>query len=410
MEAVFSSTDKQSFDLKLARALRSMLQTKPLYYFILSKVEKIYDPTFKAPAAVSLNRKTMKIKLILNPLFMKDFTADDLKILLEHEALHLAFNHLFSARKYSQKLLNQAMDYIINDNIPEFVARYSELLSENPSNKILANCCLAPRLSHIPELKNVDIKTMTTNALAAILAKHQVDEQQGFDEHSPEGEPTDGSSDDGSSGSQIDQAAVDKIMKEAFKEAEARPEGIGQIPGQIQSRVKEITKSKTNYKLVLQSFVGTLKDSEYEKTWARRSRRYPDQVKGKRTIYQPLLVIVIDTSGSMEGQKIKNAIAGEVKAISAVCKECWVIVGDTAETFRVQIKGGRMNTEISFKGGGGTDLQFGFDFAKKMKADGIVCYTDGLIPPPRLFGIKSIFCIYPNGKEVEGQKNIIMEV
>lgn len=413
------------FDLRVAQAMRLMLRTQPLYYFVLAQIEKIYNEKFSDAAAVTLNRRTHKIKMILNPLIMVDFTVEDLKIVFEHEVLHLAFFHLYSKNKFSSRLFNQALDYIVNDNIPDLVARYEELMSKTPSNDVLARCCLAPKIAHYPELKDVIIAKMNSFDLAEILEKHNAPEQKSFDNHEQSGEDSDensenrhqddnenqGQSDD-KADSRIRQSAIDKLMVDAYKSALALgKQGIGNLPAEIKLRLDELTKSSTNYRLIQQLFVGSLRSPEVERTWTRRSRRYPDLVKGKRHIFHPKLVFVIDTSASMDDPKVRSAIAGEIKALSQVCKDCWIIAGDTKETFRTQVKNGRLKAELAFKGGGGTDLQFGFNFAKSLNADGVICYTDGYLPPTmNSLGIKTLFCIYPNGKDVPNHKNIKMSV
>jgi hypothetical protein len=48
--------------------------------------------------------------------------------------------------------------------------------------------------------------------------------------------------------------------------------------------------------------------------------------------------------------------------------------------------------------------------AKEKDVDGVLCYTDGYIDPVQTHGIKSLFCIYPGGRDVPNHKNIKMAV
>jgi predicted metal-dependent peptidase len=416
---VLSTKQLEEFEFKVAKAMHLLLTTKPLYYYMLSKINRSIDANFQAPAAVTMDKKTYQLKLVLNPVKLAECTARDLKIVCEHEVLHLCFQHLFNMHRFTADVYNQAADYIINDNIEDLVRRYDELLGPTPSNALFSRICLAPVIkAQIPELKDVRIAEMDSISLYHILMKNKEKspKRELMDDHSgTEGGPgtpgeAEGDEKKHNPSQSIPQSIVDQIMKDAAKEAQSHKEQ-GNIPASIQNRINELTKSNTNYRQVLQNFVCSLKQTEKERTWTRRNRKYPDQVRGRREVYRPVLVIVIDTSGSMTDERVRRAIAGEIEACSRVCGDLWVIVGDMYETFRLQIKQGKFVFEnLAFTGGGGTDLQFGWDAAKKLNADGILCYTDGYIPSFESHGIKTLFCIYPQGKDIFGHKNIKMTV
>ena len=408
---VLTGKQKDAFEFKVAKAMHLLLSSKPLYYYMLAKLNRSTNPDFPAPAAVVMDKTSFQIKLVLNPVMLAECTPQDLKIVFEHEVLHLCFKHLFNITKFNASVYNQAADYIINDNIEDLVARYEELLGPAPSNKLFSKLCLAPVLQKaIPELQDKRIAQMDSLTLYKLLMENQdkTPQQNLMDSHDGKDMGEDG---EGSTpGKSIPQSLVDKLMSDAAKEASAHKDQ-GRLPAEVEARVKELTKSKTDYKRLLKNFVSTLKHPEKQRTWLRRNRKYPVEVRGKRDTFLPKLVIIIDTSGSMVSEKVHQAIAGEIKACSQTCGEIWVIAGDTKETFRLKITGSKFKVEsLKFTGGGGTDLQFGWTAAKLLKADGVICYTDGYISSFEAYGKNTLFCIYPGGKDVPGFKNIKMEI
>jgi predicted metal-dependent peptidase len=400
--------------------MRLLLKNSPLYYFILRSINRKYDSNFRAPAAVAMDKQTKQVSLILNPVMLEAFTPEDLKIVFEHEALHLVFKHLFASHHYSASLYNQATDYIINDNIPDLVQRYQELASATPSNEIFAKCCLAPFIAHLPELTGRKVRDMNSLELAEILKKHSVPSKTNFDDHNAgqqDGDtPEDGrqssgpDQDDGLT--QVSKPSADRIIQAAVEEASSRAEGLGNLPAFVMDHVLQYTKSNVNYKRIKQMFLNSVKELECERTWARANRKYPNQIRGKRTPSRPVLLAVIDTSGSMRDERIHQAIAGEIKALSAVSSELWVVTGDVREIMRMNVRGGKFKMEdLVFTGGGGTNLQFGIEAAKEIHADGVIFYTDGLdLPNINPKGLKLLFCIYPGGQAVKGHKNIKLPV
>lgn len=95
-------------------------------------------------------------------------------------------------------------------------------------------------------------------------------------------------------------------------------------------------------------------------------------------LYTPKLevAVIVDTSGSMGKNELKNAIsetAGILKAVGGSVKFC-ACDADTDGSFEVRKP---LDLAKRLKGGGGTDMRPAFEAVAKDKSNMIVCITDG---------------------------------
>jgi predicted metal-dependent peptidase len=198
---------------------------------------------------------------------------------------------------------------------------------------------------------------------------------------------------------------IRKAIKDAANDALSTQKSFGNMPSNLSKEIFEMLKSKTNYLQIIQSFATSVKDSDRTRTWTRQHRKYPNQTPGRRREYKPTLIMGLDTSGSMWSDKIQTLMTSEIKALKEVCSSLWLVMGDTCEAARIDLNDKDFDvTKFKLKGGGGTDLQFIFDAAKELKADGIICHTDGYIPDFEGHNIQTMFFIYPGGHEVKPDK------
>lgn len=116
-------------------------------------------------------------------------------------------------------------------------------------------------------------------------------------------------------------------------------------------------------------------------SYARRSRRQDrrDKIILPGTVkYTPNLSVVLDTSGSMQNQA--NWVAGILQDLSKMQTHVTLIDCDAAvhatralHTWRDILKS---------RGGGGTDMREGIDYATRVGADMIIVLSDGYTPWP----------------------------
>lgn len=452
----------KNFDLLISQALRILFIESRFFYFVLAQVPKVITKDLPAPGGVGYDRGSDTVKLYLNPDYLEHMTPGVLATLLEHEACHLAFSHMFHLKNppkgISPKTLNQAQDYVINDNIPSLYNNYDKLMkqSEESQTKVkalvelfqaetdeerkkeiyseirtiekknfLANGCLAPRLAHIEELKGKQLRDMSSLEVARILSeKDPENEAKTYDKHAGEsgsGEKQEGSgqsqsgkqqSQDQSQGDgelgEIPQHMIDRIMQEA--DAENKMSGQpGSVPGAVEQRLDALRKSKMSFRSQLKLFAQKSVGTKMRRSWSRQNRKYPGQTPGSSPDKDSRLVVWIDTSGSVWDAEVQAEIAGHIKALSMVCTNLDVVFGDVTLTHKVTFKGSFSLNKLVFKGGGGTNCQFVFDYAKKTKADGVFLITDGEVGSFNQLGVPTIVgLVTKHAQEIKGCKNIRM--
>ena len=100
----------------LAKASKDLMLTEPYYGFFLIMLNKLWDGKRVPTAGVSKNG--INYQLAINPEFWEGLNEDQRLGILKHELLHIAFGHLTTFFKFSdRRLANVAMDMEINQYI-----------------------------------------------------------------------------------------------------------------------------------------------------------------------------------------------------------------------------------------------------------------------------------------------------
>jgi predicted metal-dependent peptidase len=93
----------------LAKASKNLMLAEPYYGFFLIMLNKLWDSKRVPTAGVSKNG--INYQLAINPEFWEGLNEDQRLGILKHELLHIAFGHLTTFFKFSDKrLANVAMD------------------------------------------------------------------------------------------------------------------------------------------------------------------------------------------------------------------------------------------------------------------------------------------------------------
>jgi predicted metal-dependent peptidase len=323
------------------------------------------------------------------PALWQSLTFDDLAIQIEHQILHVIFKHNLRGEFKDKNLFHTACDMIVNHNIKRVRDNYPTILKES-SEHFMLRAPLIPLLFENQDFENqfrtaYGIDHLTVEKLYDFL-------EQRSDSWSPDCEVLDEVEFDISDN---ERAVIQAITAEIRKKLGSRMM-IGFSPGVEQMVVKMAQPARRNYREIVREFVGDLKQDK-RKSWSRVARRYPHQVAGKAREKKPLLCVVIDTSGSMGQEKILRKITSELLALRVVVKGIFVVAGDVEPTFSKKFTSKMNVSEIEFKGFGGTDLQFGWDFAKDNKCDGVICYTDGYLEDLDTRNLPSFFVLTQSG-------------
>lgn len=193
--------------------------------------------------------------------------------------------------------------------------------------------------------------------------------------------------------SEEDLRTADVIAASIIKDCHSR----GLIPSTLLAQFDDILKPKFNLKAILNMFVASCKSETVTRTWMRVNRRCPYSLKGKRREDKLVLVIAIDSSGSITDAFLR-LFAGFLmgfyrEGVEIIVVECDAIVH---RSYKFTGKIDR------FKGRGGTAFQPVFDYLveNKIEADGIIYLTDGFGDnPPPYRKKKVLWLVTPKGQQ-----------
>ena len=93
----------------LSKIAKELMLKEPFYGFFLIALNKVWDARRVPTAGVSKNN--INYQLTVNPEFWESLSDNHRLGLIKHELLHIAFGHLTTFFKFSdKKLANVAMD------------------------------------------------------------------------------------------------------------------------------------------------------------------------------------------------------------------------------------------------------------------------------------------------------------
>jgi predicted metal-dependent peptidase len=468
VESKLTRRELKEIEFRVVAALSKLYETAPFYYHFLKQIPKSFDHKMEYAAGVLMDKRSRRVRLVINPEKVKNHSVNDFCILLQHESLHVAFGHLLDSkikRSSTAMSFNRACDYFINDHIPELINRYPKIKenlgkaraeiadilgSFNPKvnghpdeiekaingltdeqykeikPKLEEICdkytkiepftfaCTKPAIEHVKEIQGLDFKNTTSNEIYDILFKNrdQENEKNKMAIKVSIGEPGDDhDSMEGPDGNplQTDELLSEEIknaIKEAAKDALASAKQLGNMPGNLSKIIFEMLKSKTNYIQIINAFATSVRDVDNTRTWTRQHRKYPNQTPGRKREHRPSIALILDTSGSMWDERIQKIMVAEIKALKDVCSSVYIVMGDTQETARIDLTDEDFDvTKFKLVGGGGTDLNFGFKAARELKVDGAIFHSDGFISEiVDDFNIPTLWMIYPGGQSVKPEK------
>lgn len=169
----------------------------------------------------------------------------------------------------------------------------------------------------------------------------------------------------------------DKILQ-AFEATKGRNQGY--IPAGLARAIERMKKARVPWQRIFQSFVGqALAKDDY--FFSRPNRRYLAQdlfLPDLRNMIVGKVVLAIDTSGSISPKQLAQ-FAAELKKVSHLVSETTVIMCDAAVHEVVKIN--QMEDflgRLKFGGGGGTDFRPVFDYVRKhnMHPELLIYLTD----------------------------------
>jgi len=383
---------------RLKKQIAKMALRHSYWGYLFGRIRRIASDTLPSIMGVGPERDGT-ISLIFNPALMKE--TDDLVIekILEHEGMHVLNKHVSRLLRIlsnevskeikfvKARIWNTAADCAVNPII------------EMPREVTIAG---KPWAGCFPDIYDMEDGKSTEHYYHHLLdeVRDQMKQMGGEMQFGGAGEDYDAVDDHGSWGKAISQVAdvsslsrkidgyVEEIIKDSLKNFRKKR---GELPGFVKELIdKALTPPKVPYYQVIRKLVRGSRLSKFKRSFTRinRKRTYVFAIgeqnlpqispfPGRTRDFSFNIVVLIDTSGSMSPDDIKEGLKG-IKNIIENDRHCktTVIENDTKIQKEYECKKVR-DIDFEVKGRGGTTLFPGLERARELKPDVVLAFTDG---------------------------------
>jgi len=356
--------DKQQ---SLSKIAKELMLKEPFYGFFLIALNKVWGQ--KVPTA-GVSKNNINYQLAINPDFWESLSDNHRLGLLKHELLHIAFGHLTTFFKFSDKrLANVAMDmeinqYIDDEWLPEGgidINNYEDLNLERK-----AGCrYYYDKLKELKDKKkqNGTCGNQPMDDLLDAIENGETDDHATWEEFEDMTE--------------AEQKLIEKQLQKVLSDAKDQTiKKRGTVPGEIEGVIiiEEVTKQKFNWRGYIRRFTGVSTKVFTKKIRRKENRRFSDNPGLKVKMRQHML-LAIDTSGSVSDNELKEFMS-EIYHIYKCGVDITVIQCDTRIRSIEPYKG---KFEMNVLGRGGTEFDPVLEYfnANLKKYTSLVYFTDG---------------------------------
>lgn len=348
------------------------------------------------------------MRLYYNPEMFDTCSQDELVGILIHEINHVLRGHHDRGKLLNGKLFNLAGDCEINDDI----------MDEKNCGVTLPKWVVTPKTYDLPndQLAEWYYTKLLEKSEKDKTLQQLIEQMTGTGKDGYPGKPGAGGcgsiAHGGKEEYEVDdpndpnnpghsEGMVDFYRKATAEDIQHHSKTRGTVPGYLERWAKKHLKPKVDWKKELRHAVATsinaiangMADFTRQKSSRRQASNQDFILPG---FFQPIptVGIIIDTSGSMSGKMIEQAIA-ETGSVLKTSRASVMLVSVDAEVHSIgQVK---HPNDIKLKGGGGTDMRLGYQALEtcKKKPDLIICITDGYTPWPTEANprTKNIICL-----------------
>lgn len=299
-----------------------------------------------------------------NPEFVAGLNETQMRFLVLHELMHVAFRHMQVYRNLSREnplLANIATDAFIN----------TTLMKEDPQNLEFIEGCVP-----------AEDRWVGKSALDIYMTLLQEDEQEdsGDNPNNPNDQGHD--SHDWESSDEVDGDDLQKQVDRAIRQGKMMAD---KMAGKTAGVFGDLLKVEQDWRTLLAEFINDTCNGTGESTWARQDRRFlhsDTYMPGSVSEQVGELVIGFDTSGSCFGSHAMTLFASHVAAIVEQVRPAKVHVAyvDTdVAGFQTFEDGQFAVANMKPEGGGGTNLPVLWDYLAKNRVEPVACVflTDG---------------------------------
>lgn len=364
----------QSREEILSKACKDLMFREMYWGFFILMMNKVWRNNLPT-AGVSKNG--INFQLAINEQFFTDLPKLHREGLIQHEAMHIAYNHLTQWFTFSdKKIANIAMDLVINqtisdDYLPEGGVKL-ELFPELNLEPDQGTHYYYERLTQAKEQKE-QTGSSGSAALDSLLDQIEGGEGNGdikLPDHSTWKEFDDLSE----SESRIMKAQLDRVLEQA---ADMTVKKRGTVPGNISDyllALQQVEPPKFDWKGYLRLFIGTSAKVYIKKSRRKENIKFPDSAGIKIKRKQNLL-LGIDTSGSVSESELLEFMS-EIYHIWKTGVDVTIIQCDTCIRSIDEYKG---TFEMKFHGRGGTEFNPVLEYfnENRNKFNSLIYFTDG---------------------------------
>lgn len=353
----------------LERAKAQLVLNEPFYATIMLNMKLV--ECAKTPDGQDLwLAATNGTELFVNPANFEQLTVAKAKGVLKHEIMHVAQLHPWRGEGKEHERWNHATDYTINPLILDEGGELPEGCLDGSNFKGLSAEQIYNKLPPSPP-KN--------GGGGQGQGKAQGQHGSGAPGGNPLGNDIMPAKD--KSESAVEAAKV--MISQAAQVAKA----MGKLPASLQADLDEIFKPKVDWREQLRQFLTETCPSDY--SFSRPNRRY---IAGEDPMYLPSmaghdsmasLVVVMDTSGSITMDELKQGLGEIVGAVEDVAPKRLVVAYCDAKVQHADVFDNPSEAVVteSFKrhGAGGTSMVAALRWAQRKhpNAQAVVVWTDG---------------------------------
>lgn len=396
----------------LSKTGKDLMLKEPYYGFFLIMLNKLWDDKRVPTAGVSKNG--INYQLCINETFWTSLSENHRLGLLKHELLHIAFGHLTTYFKYSDKrLANIAMDMEINQYIDATWLPGAELSTDDYNalkTAVQLELGLAKENNATPEeLKAIADKLPPRGVMIDDYADLNLDRKAGasyyynklreakdkkdqtgtsgdanfdamcdqMDAGDNDGMPDHSTWEDFDNLTEAEQKLIDKQLQKVLSDAKDQTvKKRGTVPGEIEGViiVEQITAAKFDWRGYIRRFTGISTKVFTKKIRRKENRRFSDNPGLKIKMKQHML-LAIDTSGSVSNEELTEFMS-EIHHIYKAGVDITIVQCDTRIRSIAEYKG---KNELKVNGRGGTEFDPVLEYYNEntKKYTSLVYFTDG---------------------------------
>ena len=395
----------------LSKTAKDLMLKEPYYGFFLIMLNKLWSN--KVPTA-GVGKNGINYQLVVNPDFWEKLSDLNRLGLLKHELLHIAFGHLTTVFKFSdRKLANIAMDMEINqyiesswlpggdlssdefNQLKEAVKAEMEKAKENGASaeELLAISEKVPSrgimIDDYAEL-NLDKKAGARYYYDKLKEAKDKKDQTGtsgcpnFDGLCDQMDAGDGDNlpdhstwDEFDNLSEAEQKLIEKQVQKILSDAKEQTiKKRGTVPGEIEGVIviEEITAPKFDWRGYIRRFTGISTKVFTKKIRRKENRRFSDNPGLKIKMRQHML-LAIDTSGSVSNEELIEFM-NEIHHIYKAGVDITIVQCDT-KIHSIEAYRGKNDLKVHGRGGTEFDPVLEYYNENSKKYTSLVYFTDG---------------------------------